>query len=71
MDVYECVHLMVCACVHRAIGVQRKEERSRCKEERAKDRWARGNNMKGIGKLDPRMGGKLLNRGVNTRDSQI
>lgn len=55
MDVCECVCLIACACVHRAIDVQREAERSRCKEERLKDRWAGGRNMRGIGKLDPGM----------------
>lgn len=58
-------------CVHRAIDVQSEAERSRCKEERVKDRWARGRNMRGIGKLDPGMKKKMLNRGANTGDSRI
>lgn len=44
--VCQCVCLIVCVCVHRAIDVQREAERSRCKEERVKDRWAGGGNMR-------------------------
>lgn len=41
-----CSRLIVCVCVHKAISVQREAERSRCKEEKMKDRWAGGRKMR-------------------------
>lgn len=69
-----CVCLIICVCVHRAIDVQREAERSRCKEERVKDRWAGGRNMRDgegnwkIGSWDEK---KMLNRRANTGESHI
>lgn len=65
---------MFCVCVHRAIDVQREAEQSGCKDERAKDRWVGGRNMRDgeenwkIGSWD---GEKMLNRRANTGESHI
>lgn len=41
-----CVSVCLIVCVHRAMDVPRVAERRRCKEDRQRDRWAGGGNMR-------------------------
>lgn len=41
-----CVSVCLIVCVHRAMDVPRVAEWRRCKEDRQRDRWAGGGNMR-------------------------
>ena len=73
-----CVSVCLIVCVHRAMDVPRVAERRRCKEDRQRDRWAGGGNMRDgegnwkIGSRDEKkINKKMLNRGANTGESHI